>query len=1035
LSFEIGQVLETQEPLALDIANVITGRTFLASITRWGKCLHEDTLIALPNGNLKSIRNIIESNESRVCSKGGTEIQHGRITHYFNEDKITDFIRIEPSLGSWLECSVNHHILTRNGMKAASELSAKDRIAIVPLEGHFGSLVLPSHELKLLGYLIAEGSLSKGIGFTNTNEAIVSDFLDALNKFDPTLRTKKSGATIWISSGKKSGSSYRNKLLQWLIYLGLYPSKSRTKRIPDVVLQQSKEGLALFLNRLFAGDSSCSIYWRGKRSHYSTVKIEYGTCSKILASQLSMVLMRFGVFSCVYRTEKAGHPYWRLSIHRVDSVRNFLTNIGIFGKETNNAWEFTYNKKPSSNNKLDRDNEIAWVPIRKIEKIDSPHRVYDLSVEPFNNYIANGIIVHNSWTARKITEECFGHAGIIILDTEGEYCSLREKYPVMIVGKDIPIQIETAEFIAEKVLETNISVIIDLSMTEVELGKEYVDKFLRRFFFLQTTAKKPYLLVIEEADEYAGERGITTSTCVEILRNITKKGGKRGIGILLVSHRPAWVSKGVLSQCTNKAVGKIEWPADLEVLEKYTRIPHAFVEKFPSLGKGEFCFAGDWVKEPVFVKVGQVRTTHLGATPDVIPPSPKELRGVIEGLQRLLPEVIEKVKPTVVPIAEMEAKLKGELEKKYRERIEAIQRTAEEKAERKFKTKIDQLQTHIESLSRSQALQLVAPITDVLEHPIVRTRMLELPEKARDLLIKIEREPRLTREQLAAFLTTSKDTVSGLVDKINRVFHATAIISDGKPVRYKSMLKRLFITDVAKREIEEIEHLQAEAQEERRRREEAETLLRQTKERYKGLEEFYLKHKTDIENLPNLEVKIRDLKSQNQTLTETLKKQADLFGPFLDFFRAIVKEEVSQVQISATAPIDDKKVEALIDQKIKEKLPMTHLPPSGVIPTSVELEHKVTHFDFKKPEEHVKADKTTLQGRIIYLVTKGFFNTRHNRKEVVTELSNNGWLHGDKEVDDVLADLCQLGVFYRKISTGNVFWYTLQPEAKERIHE
>jgi len=148
----------------------------------------------------------------------------------------------------------------------------------------------------------------------------------------------------------------------------------------------------------------------------------------------------------------------------------------------------------------------------------------------------------------------------------------------------------------------------------------------------------------------------------------------------------------------------------------------------------------------------------------------------------------------------------------------------------------------------------------------------------------------------------------------------------------------------------------------------------------------------------------------------------------------ILKE--SRVQIPATAPIDETKIETLIEQKISQKMagPPTETT-TGVIPTSVELAHKVTHFDFKKAEEHVKADTTTLQGRIIYLITKGFFDTRHNRKEVVTELSNRGWIHSDKEVDDALLELCEHGIFYRKISTGNVFWYSLTPEAKQLIHE
>jgi len=582
-----------------------------------------------------------------------------------------------------------------------------------------------------------------------------------------------------------------------------------------------------------------------------------------------------------------------------------------------------------------------------------------------------------SWTSRKTVEDCFGHAGIIIIDPEGEYSSLREKYPFLIIGKDIPLQLETAEFMAEKTLESKISVIIDLSMIEVELSKEYINRFLRRFFFLETTLRQPYLIVVEEAEEFGPEKGIATTTCLEILRNITKKGGKRGIGILVVAHRPAWVSKGIISQCTNKALGRIDWPGDLEVLEKYARIPHETIDKLPTLGKGEFCFTGDWVKETTFVKVGQVKTTHLGYTPEVIPPSPKELQGVIESLQKSLPEVIEKIKPTVVSTAEIESKIRNELENKYKTRIESILKTANEKAERKYKVRIDELQDHIEKLSRSQALQPTAPITDVLEHPIVKSRMLELADKARDLLVKIEREPGLTREQLAAFLTTSTNSVANLVQKVNQVFHATAIIGDGKPIRYKSMLKRLFITDVAKREIKEIERLQAIALEEQRKREEAENLLSKIKAHYKHLEEFYLKHKTDIENLPNLHTRIEDLSRQNQALTDVVKKQEGLLGPLLDLYREIAKEivkdiveqEISRVQISG-APIDDKKIEALVEQKIKELSPTVGVSMPDV-PSELTVTAQQPTLLIKKQTPPLELTQESLDGRIAIVYAEG----------------------------------------------------------------
>ena len=644
-----------------------------------------------------------------------------------------------------------------------------------------------------------------------------------------------------------------------------------------------------------------------------------------------------------------------------------------------------------------------------------------------------------SWFARKIVEECFGHAGIIILDPEGEYSSLREKFPFLIIGKDIPLQLETAEFMAEKILESKISVIVDTSMVEDdETAKEYVNLFLRKFFFLETILKQPYLVVVEEAEDFGGEKGIGTETCLRIMINIVKKGGKRGIGALFIAHRPAWVSKGILSQCSSKAIGRIE-STDFDALEKYARVPKQVIERLSSLGKGEFCFVGDWVDNMSFVKVGQVQTTHLGATPSIIPPSPKELQSVISSLQKSLPQILEKIKPTVLPIAEMKAELKKELEEKYQDRIQGINKTADEKSERKYKAKIDELQDHIEKLSRSQALQPLAPISDVLEHPIVKSRMLELSDKGRDFLVKVEREPGLTREQLAAFLTTSTNSVANLVERINQIFHATAIIGEGKPLRYKSMLKRLFITDVGKREIEELAKLQntireqqntiasLEPQIEELRRKRAET--NELGRTLRNLESEKEVHERQVSTLQS---KVDNLEREKQEMIAS-NKAASALKTAIDM---MIEERTPNIKgdPQQSQGISEEMLNSIVEKKLNEKL--AKMPtPTGNISTTVSLEHKVAHFDYQKQDEHFKVDTTSLPGRIVFLMTKGFFDKRHNRKEVVTELSNKGWVHDDREVDAMLLELCQKGLFERKISTGNVFWYSLQPEAKDHIHQ
>lgn len=684
-----------------------------------------------------------------------------------------------------------------------------------------------------------------------------------------------------------------------------------------------------------------------------------------------------------------------------------------------------------------------------------------------------------SHAVRKCIEKCFGHVGIIIIDPEGEYASLREKFAFIVIGRDVPIEVETetvkaqtAELMAQLILETKSSAILDLSVIEdPESGKDYVDKFLRRFFHLQTTVRQPYLIVWEEAEDFAPESGAPgTRTCLEIAIALARRGGKRGIGIIFVGHRPAWISKGILSQCPNKAIGRIE-STDMKALEEYARIPHYIVDKlapktdkegnvtYPGPAIGEFCFTGDWVQKTIFAKVGAVETTETGSSPEIIPlPPGTEVTLVIERLQKALPKALEKIKPAIASATEIEARVRKELEMKYSTQIDAIRKTANEKAERKFKVDIDNLRELNEKLSRSQALQPTAPISDVLEHPIVRTRMSELSDKQRDLLTKVERETGLTRQQLAAFLTTSTDSVGNMINTINRTFRAEVIIGDGKPNKYKSMLKRLFLTDVAKREIEELQRLQNIVGELRTTLTNRDVTIGQIR-----AQNNELKGKgTEAENyrvaLEKANVKVSSMTAENAKLVEDKKElilagkagealttvintimdrrlqgiSAGLSQADFDKFRGLIVAEVQKTPV-----LDVDKVRALIDtelEKIKSTFP-TQAAAAGAPGTAITFDQKVTHFDMVKTEEHLQASKDDLQGRIIFLITKGFWQERHKRQDVVEELNNNGWNHEGREVDGVLAGLCQKGVFYRKPGQGNYLYYTLQPEAKELIHE
>ena len=291
-------------------------------------------------------------------------------------------------------------------------------------------------------------------------------------------------------------------------------------------------------------------------------------------------------------------------------------------------------------------------------------------------------------------EACFGHTGIIIIDPEGEWSSLREKFPFLIIGKDVPLQLETAETMAEQVLQHNLSVIIDTSLTEDdEEAKEYVKLFLHKFIFLETTLKQHYLVVVEETEDFVPEKGVSSQTCVPVFISIAKKGGKRGIGCLFIAHRPAWVSKGVLSQCRNKAVSAIESP-DFEAVEDYARVPKDVVEKLPTLQKGQFYFVGDWVENPFLVQVNQqTLTTHLGDSPGLnyVPPSPEGLKEVIAGLQANLKKFVEKVTPAMPDVGAIRREAEAKAEAKFGSQADEKIKKETAKVEAQFKQRIQDL--------------------------------------------------------------------------------------------------------------------------------------------------------------------------------------------------------------------------------------------------------------------------------------------------------------------------------------------------------
>ena len=257
-----------------------------------------------------------------------------------------------------------------------------------------------------------------------------------------------------------------------------------------------------------------------------------------------------------------------------------------------------------------------------------------------------------SYTAAKICEElCRNGVPFVIIDPESEYYSLREKFIVFVVGVgkeencDVSVGSEHAEALARQFLESRIPLIIDLSAADVEEEEThaFLAQFMDHLIRQEGTLRIPCLVVIDEADEYIPERGHKTrSVDYAQFSKLVKKGGKRGIGSVIITHRPTWVAKDLLAKCQNWILMNQRYKDDLERIEDLTRIPLGTLMGLKERKVGEALLHGAITKDKTIVTKCLPRiTTHIGTTPEVKPNfvARPELQGVLESFRKEVAEL------------------------------------------------------------------------------------------------------------------------------------------------------------------------------------------------------------------------------------------------------------------------------------------------------------------------------------------------------------------------------------------------------------
>lgn len=123
----------------------------------------------------------------------------------------------------------------------------------------------------------------------------------------------------------------------------------------------------------------------------------------------------------------------------------------------------------------------------------------------------------------------------------------------------------------------------------------------------------PFLFVVEEAHNYCPEHGIGRAVSSGMLRTVASEGRKFGMGLCVVSQRPAKIDKNIISQCNTNIILKVTNPNDLKaIIQSVEGLTSQTYDEIQRLPIGVALISGSSIQIPILVEIRTRETDHGG---------------------------------------------------------------------------------------------------------------------------------------------------------------------------------------------------------------------------------------------------------------------------------------------------------------------------------------------------------------------------------------------------------------------------------------
>lgn len=325
-------------------------------------------------------------------------------------------LRITTHTGRMLECSIDHPLLwstpgktkrvpgkrqQNEHMKSwmwhrADLCKVGEQVAVIDEIPYFGKEKM--WEPRLVGWLIGDGSYGKD------KTPVLSNCENSINSYvfeNFDTRIERSHIT---KDGKNYYETRIKGICKKLRELGIYGQTKDKKTLPVDIDKYDADSLSELIGGLYDTDGYIRIDKDGR------VRIVLTQAYDTMLKQLQLLLIKFGIKSTIsyikYKDEnkhisngriiRSKNGEYRLEINDITSVCKFADRIPLKVEHKQSALDLIFIFAQNHINKYNK--YLCGIHAERIIKIEDIgiKPIYNLTAKEQNNYIANGIVTHNT---------------------------------------------------------------------------------------------------------------------------------------------------------------------------------------------------------------------------------------------------------------------------------------------------------------------------------------------------------------------------------------------------------------------------------------------------------------------------------------------------------------------------------------------------------------------------------------------------------------------------------------------------------------